>query len=1826
MVKYYYERFTANASYAESSSVENFGITYIAAAYKHERYSFDTINNKYNVVSGTHISVGDGLYLPTTMYAVSSDGTTLDIYELQEPDPASTEATAKVYWSRKSTSRSVATYSKGNLVQSNIVAEDGNYPTNGRHTDGYWYVRGAQIIPETITTELFTTLGNNKRKLVRLPNGWLVSAVAGADSTNKNILVSISKDNGNTWQELWRKSAENPDVALVVIGSDVGILYGLRASIQYEVYFRKFKSDTSTFDNDVTIVNTVQTISQNTLTAYYDKGSNNLHVAWSQYNNGYNLAYSKSNNKGLSFSSYKEIVNVGDSRYSATYPYITSVNGNLKIFYKLIQTNQYIMMLNSVDNGETFSNPSTVHSGGVANSSRLSSPSAVVDQTNRLHLVYSDGENGEFGENQTPHIIHLYSNNGGANWTRASGSAPLNLYNNQEDPSIAVDKRGYVYIAGSTDGGGVNASVNLFISKDRGETWGNVIKISDKANYPSLMQDDDFVGILGDIPPMIYVSNDTTRSIKFKGTYTVEEAPTMPGTFTQPTGTLEIGDSKVVSWGTSNDVNGNLSKYILEVSINGGSWTQIGTPTTNTFNYTIPTATSIKFRVKAQDTAGLESGYRESSVFTVTDQMYYWSKYNSVKNEELNKNDLNYGTIVEYSHESSYSDTISKVIGAVWNSIIKYNENPFNQPPYEKFVYTDLKIVDGQMTLLGESLSINSSSTLLEMGKYYYFNSYNGIYAIKTQLPEASAVVDRSIHIYSLSPSGVISYTKGSLVQSNIQSIYNAYQNDARNPDGYWYVRGSRVSQTISPPGVFNIPLENNQLKHSQPVTITFGASSASNLSLYEVDYRYNGAGNWLALSYNNTLTRSLTITSDKSLLNIQFRVRAKDTNNIYSDYVYSDTILVDHNNAPTQPGDFVKPTGVLEIGDSKVFIAGMSIDIDGNLSKYVWEVSLNNGAYSIVGESEIPSFTYIIPSSTSLRMRVKAVDSKGASSGYRESEVYTVVKAKYFWTKYNVVQISKYQHDGFATDTSVTLGTGGTHGNDFAIDENTGQYSLVGETKQPSRLNPPKVGEYIIFVIDGYLYKITSVGSISADSGSWPNSTWQKAKIKTTTFEGKGTPIETNIIAEEGTYPVDGKHTDGFWYVRGAKVTSLVSSVVIDDKNYKTAPNYGRKLIRLDSGTLIAAAWSGTSTTFGTFKIRKSLDNGNTWITLRGLSLGANGATDVALATDGIKIFILYIRSVAASNVHVTIDIMTESGEILKNVFPIDTGQYEIRGISIAVDRSNGHAHAIWASKNATYPNSFNLRYSKSTDGGQTWSTVEQKTAHNTVGREVSNPSVVVNNGEPIIAAEFAHEVTGNYIICFKSQSNSPVYSSASYIQINPSLTADKDGVLHAVWNGRNPSFSRNNIFYSKSMDNGISWSNAINLTNDSNNNISASITSDKTGKLYVAWHNNSLEILSSVFDGTTWSVGKRVMNGISGTNFPSTLYDSKFNVIFGEFPPLIYTDLNSNNISYVGSYETSDIPTIKLLSPEDNQVLYENDTFKISGNVNDADSDQSVTVYYQINNIQKTLTTVASGNENDFFKELIFKDKKLYDQNIVIVDDLVKDTPYSLKVWSVDSSGFVSEVAERSFRVMPNNAPILVVNEITPSGIINSDKFTISGNVSDVDENPNITVSYKINQNEKIEVYNGSGDAWEFEVSLSQLKSGENDISIEAIDNYFTKTIKTVKLNKNEVNVPILESVARYKLDPPKGSARGILLFIQKDEQLNIEVEISMTDNEQEDFVLLVADNTVPVANKQGIVESTYHYEVIENKSNIILKISATKQNADSNHKIHLISGVVE
>jgi len=742
-----------------------------------------------------------------------------------------------------------------------------------------------------------------------------------------------------------------------------------------------------------------------------------------------------------------------------------------------------------------------------------------------------------------------------------------------------------------------------------------------------------------------------------------------------------------------------------------------------------------------------------------------------------------------------------------------------------------------------------------------------------------------------------------------------------------------------------------------------------------------------------------------------------------------------------------------------------------------------------------------------------------------------------------------------------------------------------------------------------------------------------------TQTTYSKGSLVQSNIAAEDGTYPANGRHTDGYWYVKSAAVVGVPGTVV--NLPLSTAGSSNRKLIKLADHSLVAAIFDGTKAV-----LYRKRNNVEIWELLYTVSL-LSGINDVAIASYGNEVKMV----VAYSNLWRLYRVQTNGTATFKDI--TNDNYSPTQSVAIAVDQANGHVHTVCATRINPYPVT-NIRYTKSTDGGDTWSPIELLTTATTSGYFFQNPSIVVRDGVPIIVSEARGTYYNNDVVTNNANSYSincfrlvgGIWKKHYVVLSNfneglqqemPTLALGVDGTLHLAWSGRDVlAESNSQILYKTSSNGGATWSATQKLTTNSTGGsygkFAPSLTVDKNNTVIITYH--------STFGGSIYKLlqVKNIRNGgwelptitaeINGTHVmqPQTLYDPTFSGTFGNTPPTLYM-VNQSRVAFYGAINLNQAPSITLLSPENNLTLYENDTINISGDAYDADKDQSVTVFYQINGEQrKVLATNVSQTQITLSKQLTFKDGKLYDGETLLTGTLAEGVAHTLKVWAVDSENGQSTTAERTFYVVPNRAPLLSVDAVVPAGVVDSDKFKISGTSSDPDANANVKVTKKVNANNPIEIYNGPGGAWEFDVSLAELVVGENTIVIEVIDNYGAKSSKTIKLKKNEVKTPIMHAVARYKISPPAGSAKGVLLFVERDEDMDLKVELSMTlAGEQEQYETLTANNTAPMPTN-GIVEDTFYYEATEPKDNIILKLSTTRPDATVNHKIHLISGAVE
>ena len=844
---------------------------------------------------------------------------------------------------------------------------------------------------------------------------------------------------------------------------------------------------------------------------------------------------------------------------------------------------------------------------------------------------------------------------------------------------------------------------------------------------------------------------------------------------------------------------------------------------------------------------------------------------------------------------------------------------------------------------------------------------------------------------------------------------------------------------------------------------------------------------------------------------------------------------------------------------------------------------------------------------------------------------------AQYYYDKFNTIanHTPSFGHNPGGSNFSVTLSnfnssTSYTYGYSY----NPASSTFTGVSKIVDPISFPGT-----FYLAGSIlikYELASVSGVVAYY-----TRYDASGSTVTTSYLKGSLVQASIPAEDGTYPVNGRHADGYWYVKGAAAVYDPGTVSIENLTY--VDDGGRKITRLSNGWLVTVS---AMMSMGSVLWHVSKDNGVTWSQLSTTNSGG-WTNSFALASYGTTVYTVVTSGNGSLGV-VKFDATTvpSTGQSVTST-GIGAGQTEaVQSLAIAVDQSNGHVHIAWTSKTGTYPNSANIRYTKSTNAGATWDGAKNLTTLNVINEAWHVGELLLHNGTPIVIASWIKTGANTIYAHVLDTSGTPksylVYT-ATYPVGAASGAVDKDGTLYVVWATQTSAANQTyNIMTSRSLNGGTSWASAHMVTHytGGKHSIYPKIEVDAVGKPYIVFSTTALiqsdgySDIASFYSndkGVNWLQGAMVAtSNVNNLTRPHVLYDPTFSVTFKNPPPTLYQHANGSTVRlmFKGTMSVNKAPSISITSPSNNLTLYENDTINLSGDAYDSDKDQSVTVFYQINDEQrKVLATNVSQTQISLSKQLTFKDGKLFDGETALTDTLAEGVAHTLKVWAVDSENGQSTTIERTFYVVPNRAPLLAIDAVVPSGIINTDKFKISGTASDQDANSSVKVNYRINGANPIEIYDGTGGAWEFEVSLGQLKAGENLIIVVVIDNYGAKTSKTIKLNKNEVKTPILQSVARYKIEPPKGSAKGVLLFVERDEELDLKVELSMTlTGEQEQYETLTPESTAPMPYTDSVVEDTFYYEATEPKSNIILKLTTSRSDLLLNHKIHLVSGAVE
>ena len=441
---------------------------------------------------------------------------------------------------------------------------------------------------------------------------------------------------------------------------------------------------------------------------------------------------------------------------------------------------------------------------------------------------------------------------------------------------------------------------------------------------------------------------------------------------------------------------------------------------------------------------------------------------------------------------------------------------------------------------------------------------------------------------------------------------------------------------------------------------------------------------------------------------------------------------------------------------------------------------------------------------------------------------------------------------------------------------------------------------------------------------------------IQDATAEGKerlpgGTVFADNMSGERFGFTLNEaesqniKFRDGkMLMIEDVEVSHSAVDEVVVNQAYSTAGNGGRKIVRLNNGWLIAALLNSPGYSIYFYR---SKNNGKIWEQLD-YYVNNSQVSKVSITTDGRYVYI--VNTYSTNNVFFRhFDGMVENPSLIGTTKTVDSGQTELGDVSLAIDPTNGHLHAAWSSKNSTYPNSFNIRYAKSVDGGVTWSAVEQVTKLNNSihSNAMVNPSLQVKDGVPVVVVESSGfsvvdnsnglGTNTNYksIILFKRNNDlqtgtsldsnwsavNIAHSDQAHAQLSPSAVVDKDGGIHVAWHGRDATHpSTDYIRFSKSTNGGVNWSAMKKLVTGTN----ASISTNSQGHIFITYQGGGTsKYIKSTDEGENWNEPTVIGTGIN----PATLDDNTLN-----FTTPLTARMGSNNVLFSGDWvEVNEKPT---------------------------------------------------------------------------------------------------------------------------------------------------------------------------------------------------------------------------------------------------------------------------------------------------------------------------
>ncbi len=282
---------------------------------------------------------------------------------------------------------------------------------------------------------------------------------------------------------------------------------------------------------------------------------------------------------------------------------------------------------------------------------------------------------------------------------------------------------------------------------------------------------------------------------------------------------------------------------------------------------------------------------------------------------------------------------------------------------------------------------------------------------------------------------------------------------------------------------------------------------------------------------------------------------------------------------------------------------------------------------------------------------------------------------------------------------------------------------------------------------------------------------------------------------------------------------------------------------------------------------MRRSSDGGDQWGAL--LPVTVNPATKpyypvLAMSGDGD----LYCIHSRGNYGYVYFSRSTDGGASWTTPIPIATNFYPLTPTNTITDMkvdSNGVIYVL-VEFGELEERLGTIYFTKSLDRGVTWSHLQQLSA-----RSFGNmPALAVDSNDNIFAVwldrKFYTSKTPWYVHMRRSSNGGEQWTAGKninegyegYYSGGPAIAANPtDDHLYVVWASR-PNYTSGNfqIFFSRSIDNGASWTLPMNISANQFLNLLPQVAVDAAGNINVVWgHSGQIWFRRSTNDGTSWS-----------------------------------------------------------------------------------------------------------------------------------------------------------------------------------------------------------------------------------------------------------------------------------------------------------------------------------------------------------------------------------